>query len=273
MPLNMNECSGLGGHLRVGPQLHPQNYNGAKVIQRGPHGMMLAPGPSYVPGKGFRWWSEQIVQTAPWQPQQLEVGVLGMGDGSGRVADRSQRVSLDAASKSLFKASKRATGTELNILQTQIMAHLSALASYRPFAASGGALATATGAVASFFTLGMVDESTFGTHGSSQDIRSVLQQAQQNVSRRMAGGKALHQAAFERSGEKMSDHAGSEITSRGGSMFAAGARAIEDAEDSLKTAGKNPYSTALLVGGIGLLGLAVYSYASGKGSGPTIRVG
>jgi hypothetical protein len=50
------------------------------VIQRGPHGDLLAPPVSRGEG-GIRWWSESLYRPDAWRPQQKVIGITGLGAG------------------------------------------------------------------------------------------------------------------------------------------------------------------------------------------------
>lgn len=70
----------LGDHIRVGPQYYGRQSHGAMLAQHGPHGAMLARPATRGEG-GVRWWRESLYQspTVPWQPQNFNAGVMGLG--------------------------------------------------------------------------------------------------------------------------------------------------------------------------------------------------
>jgi hypothetical protein len=101
--------SGMGDHLRVGPQFVPRASRAAMVIQRGPHGQRLAPAePSRGGPEGeLRWWRETLYQPGDWVPQQKVVGVMGMGAMSGRpVAANSTKVQFTNISRAILSSAK-----------------------------------------------------------------------------------------------------------------------------------------------------------------------
>ena len=69
--------------LQIGPQVYPPRPYGVQVIQRGPHGRMLADGPQRGPDGKIRWWHEQMADKGQlatwWRPEQQVVGLLGLG--------------------------------------------------------------------------------------------------------------------------------------------------------------------------------------------------
>lgn len=154
--------TGLGDHLRVGPQsIPPGASSGVAIVQRGPHGRMISPPP---PPGVLRWWGEdESLLPGPWTPQQRVIGVMGMG---GSVEpDNATKGALSKAASALFDAAlaaQRDGQTNVAIaLRSDIQATLANLNGFAPFEASGLL--------------------SWGSWASSQTIRSQLQQALVNV--------------------------------------------------------------------------------------------
>jgi len=169
----------LSGFLRIGPQTYPPRRKGAQIIQRGPHGMRIAADPvisrsGKKRGSGFRWWTEQSLVKADeeWNPRQLVVGIMGLGEGDERKteASSSEKNRLTEAALQLATQARNSKNPGL-IAQADLLEWQ--LNKYFPFQQSSG-----------HFTPSII---WAGSWDSSQTIRSNLQLTRSLVKKNAAG--------------------------------------------------------------------------------------
>jgi len=251
MSLSMSDL-GLGESLRLGPQFAPvPQGTRLRVIQRGPHGASLAPRPPYTPEGGFQWWSEQVAPD-PWQPQQSVVGFMGLG------AEGTKPEATYAVKRDVERESKRLAADSVNPPPHMIQPLI---------AQAQGVLGLLNGhrAWSSGWHLGFWGR-------SSQEDRADLQVALQNLTRRQSDPMTVTKQPMQ-DAKRTGDFAWGETTARAGTLAEKTARVIENAGGAASSILDSPKATAAVVVLLGLVGLGVHAYASGKGSGPTIRVG
>jgi hypothetical protein len=107
---------------------------------------------------------------------------------------------------------------------------------------------------------------------SSQENRADLQIALQNLSRRQADPMTVTKQPMQ-AAKSTADFMWGETKARTGVLAERANRILADMGKAAGDVIDSPKKTAVAVVVLGLVGLGVYAYASGKGSGPTIRVG
>lgn len=252
--MNDLAAGGMGDSLLIGPQYTPAANQGLPLVQRGPHGMRLAP----PLNDKLQWWNESSI-TGPWQPETSIVGVMGLGG------------SDEPSSK------RKAELTKLSKAVKETVAKAPASSEPANVALLGGMIATSRSSIAELDKYKPWDADMFCLLNcaiSSQDIRANFQSAIQAATRKMQGQQWKSAEGPSQSPDVLTETARNVASMSTGQIAKEASDYYGGAINRMrKQQEEASRDFAIKAVAVGLVGLGIFAFFSAKGRGPTIQIG